>query len=430
VKLSAGQLSIVANLTGTTSQPSMNGTSAITAHLSVGALAFDTSGNLYIGDATNTRILRIDSTQTIKAIAGTGSTTVDGTIVVSAPALSTVISPGGMVFDSAGNLYFADNNQNRILKITAHGPNQPLDGTETITLFAGNGVVGFGGDGGPATIASFSLAGGFVFDHSGNFYLNDGNFRIRRIDTSGIINTVAGTGNAGFSGDGGQATMANIRGGSLAFDPFGNLYMSDGVNNVIRVLDNTPPTLTFGTPVPAPNANGWNNTSVTVPFTASDTGAGVASTNPASPLLLSAQGLAVSSVVTATDQAGNSARYISPSVKIDYTAPVISGMPGAGCSLWPPNGKMVQVATVTAGDALSGVLPGSFQVTGTSNEPPSAPEISITPNDEGGYVIALQADRAGNGNGRTYTITATANDLAGNSVTSTATCTVAHDKGK
>jgi len=430
LKLSAGELSIVANLAGATSQPSPNGTPAVTAHLSVGPLAFDASGNLYIGDGTNSRILRIDSNQTIKAIAGTGSTTVDGTIVVSAPALSTVIAPSGMVFDSLGNLYFADSNQDRILKITAHSPNQPLDGTENITLFAGNGVVGFGGDGGPATLAGFSYPGGFVFDNVGNLYLNDGNFRIRVIDTHGMINTVAGTGNAGLSGDGGPATMANIRGGALAFDSNGNLFMTDGVNQVVRVLDNTPPTLTFGAPVPPPNANGWNNTNVTIPFNASDSGAGLASTNPAGPLVLSGQGSAVSGVVTATDRAGNSAHYTSPAVKIDNTAPLISGMPGAGCSLWPPNGKMVQVATVTAGDALSGVLPGSFQVTGTSNEPPSAAEISITPNGSGGYVIALQADRLGNGNGRTYTLTATASDKAGNTVTVTATCHVPHDQGK
>ena len=100
-----------------------------------------------------------------------------------------------------------------------------------------------------------------------------------------------------------------------------------------------------------------------------------------------------------------------------------------GCSLWPPNGKLIQVATVTAADALSGLATGSFHVTGTSNEPPSAPEISITPNGNGGYIVQLQARRLGNGSGRVYTLTATANDLAGNPATLTATCTVPHDQG-
>jgi hypothetical protein len=78
---------------------------------------------------------------------------------------------------------------------------------------------------------------------------------------------------------------------------------------------------------------------------------------------------------------------------------------------------------------MSGLAAGSFQVTGTSNEPPSTSEISITPNGSGGYIIQLQAARLGNGTGRIYTLTATASDLAGNSSTVTATCTVPHDQG-
>jgi hypothetical protein len=107
-------------------------------------------------------------------------------------------------------------------------------------------------------------------------------------------------------------------------------------------------------------------------------------------------------------------------------------MPAAGCSLWPPNHKLVQVATVTAADALSGLATGSLKVTGGSNEPssdPNDPEIVITPNGSGGFTVQLQADRLGSGNGRTYTLNATAMDNAGNSVAATANCTVPHDKG-
>jgi sugar lactone lactonase YvrE len=430
LKLAAGELSIVANLTGATSPPSANGTPAVQALLAVGSIVFDATGNLYVGDGTNNRLWKIDGTGTVKTVAGGGTEVIDGITITSAPATSAMVAPGSLAFDPSGNLYMTDTNQNRIYKIAAHSYRQPLDGTETVTLFAGTGGSGYSGDGGPATAATLSFANGLVFDKTGDLYLNDNNYRIRMIDSHGIISTVAGTGTAGFSGDGGQAALANIRGGSMAFDSYGNLYLSDGVNQVVRVLDNTPPALTFGTPVPAPNASGWYNTSVTIPFNASDTGAGVASTNPAGPLVLSGQGSAVSGTVTATDRAGNSANFTSPVVKIDMTAPVISGMPGTGCSLWPPNGKMVQVATVTATDAPSGLAPGSFQVTGTSNEPPSAPEISITANGSGGYVIALESDRLGNGNGRTYTLTATARDLAGNTSTVTATCTVPHDQGK
>lgn len=113
--------------------------------------------------------------------------------------------------------------------------------------------------------------------------------------------------------------------------------------------------------------------------------------------------------------------------------PVISGMPGPGCSLWPPNHQLVQVAIVTASDAVAGGLaPGSLTVTGTSNEPsndPNDPEIVITPDGSGGFVVQLQAERLGTGTGRIYTITATASNTAGITTTSTATCTVPHDHG-
>lgn len=111
----------------------------------------------------------------------------------------------------------------------------------------------------------------------------------------------------------------------------------------------------------------------------------------------------------------------------------ISGMPGPGCSLWPPNHKLVTVAAVTASDAVGGILPGSFTVTGTSNEPsndPSDPEIVITPNGSGGFVVQLAAERLGTGNGRIYTLTATATNSAGFTTTSISTCTVPHDQGQ
>lgn len=120
-------------------------------------------------------------------------------------------------------------------------------------------------------------------------------------------------------------------------------------------------------------------------------------------------------------------------IKLDKTPPAISGMPATRCSLWPPNHNLVQVATVTATDTLSGLVPGSLTVTGTSNEPSSNsndPEIVITLNGSGGFTVQLQAERLGSGTGGIYTINATAMDNAGNSATATATCTVPHDKGE
>ena len=265
---------------------------------------------------------------------------------------------------------------------------------------------------------------------SGSLYFSDGaNFRIRKIDPTGKINTLAGTGTGSFKGDGGPAASAQIRGGPLAFDSHGNLHVADVVNNVVRVLDSTPPNVTFRTPVPLPNEHGWNNTNVSIPFTVSDTGAGVASTNPGSPLVLMAEGPAVSGVVTAKDRAGNKARVTSPTVKIDKEGPVISGMPQSGLSLWPPDGRMVHVGTVTAVDALSGVAAGSLQVTGASNEPSSgADEISIRPDGSGGFAIFLkaeyQAEYGEHGHGRTYALVAKASDNAGNTSSVTTMCVV------
>jgi hypothetical protein len=91
---------------------------------------------------------------------------------------------------------------------------------------------------------------------------------------------------------------------------------------------------------------------------------------------------------------------------------------------------LVQVGVVAA-DAFSGLAPGSFKVIGTSNEPsfdPNNPEIVITPNGSGGFVVQLQADRLGTGSGGLYTLNATATDMAGNTATTTANCTVPHDQ--
>jgi len=122
---------------------------------------------------------------------------------------------------------------------------------------------------------------------------------------------------------------------------------------------------------------------------------------------------------------------LTPGTCSDTTSPVISGMPAAGCTLWPPNHKLIRVANVTAADAQSGLAPGSFTVIGKSNEPsdPKNPDIVITSNGSGGFVVQLRADRLGTGTGRVYTVTATASDVAGNVATSTATCTVPHDQG-
>lgn len=113
----------------------------------------------------------------------------------------------------------------------------------------------------------------------------------------------------------------------------------------------------------------------------------------------------------------------------DGTPPVISGMPGADCSIWPPNNKLRQVARISAADVDPGLAPGSLTVTVTSNEPqlPGPSDSVVTPDGSGGFVVQLRAQRRGAGAGRVYTIAVTARDLAGNVAHATSTCTVPHD---
>jgi sugar lactone lactonase YvrE len=131
--------------------------------------------------------------------------------------------------DQAGNLYIADAG----LECDGPGGNtvRKIDARGTITTLAGSadGVLGFGGDGGPATRAHLNTPGGVAVDQHGNLYISDSdNFRIRRVDREGIITTVAGTGQQGFVGDGGPATEATLTDPEgLAFDDAGNLYVAD-----------------------------------------------------------------------------------------------------------------------------------------------------------------------------------------------------------
>ena len=191
-------------------------------------LAVDGSGNLYVADTGNTRIRRIDAEGVITTIAGTGERGFGGD---GGPATEAQFAwPTGLALDGSGNLYVADSGDNRVRRIDAEG---------VITTFAGTGKYGFGGDGGPATEAQFSWPWQLALDGSGNLYVADhDNSRIRRIDAEGVITTFAGTGEWGFSGDGGAATEAQFSGpNGLAVDGSGNLYVSDRGNSRIRRID-------------------------------------------------------------------------------------------------------------------------------------------------------------------------------------------------
>ncbi len=200
-------------------------------------VAVDNTGNVYIADSHNHCIRKVDLSGTITTIAGLGGIgyTGDGGPATAA----TMYNPTGMAFDNSGNLYVADYGNFCIRKINTSG---------IISTFAGDGSTGFSGDGGPATAAKMNTPQNIAIDNIGNLYIADfGNSSIRKVDTSGIITTIAGTGSAGFSGDGGPATAAQINPsssygipwGSVFVGSYGDIYISDIGNNRIRRIDNT-----------------------------------------------------------------------------------------------------------------------------------------------------------------------------------------------
>lgn len=146
--------------------------------------------------------------------------------------------PGFAVQDTAGNIYVSDFSAHRVRKIST---------TSKISTFAGTGISGFSGDSGPAASAMLSYPTGLAIDASGNIYIADGgNNRIRKVDTSGTITTIAGTGTAGYSGDDGPALQATFNQPfGLALDSTGNLFISDIGNSVVRKIDTSQIITTF-----------------------------------------------------------------------------------------------------------------------------------------------------------------------------------------
>ena len=241
-----------------------------------GGIAIDSAGNVYIADLYGHRIRKVDTEGIITTFAGTGEAgdaDKDGDIGDGGPATSAQLHyPAGLAFDADDNLYIADAGNSRIRKVTRMGEDY------VITTFAGS-ERSFSGDDGPAAEAQLSSPLGFEIDGDGNFYLTDLYYdrnRVRKIDTEGIITTlaettsiggvtvgadgsvfisevgagrilrlspsgefsiIAGSAKSGFSGDGGPATQAQLhKPKGIELDADGNVYVADSENNRIRKL--------------------------------------------------------------------------------------------------------------------------------------------------------------------------------------------------
>ena len=191
-------------------------------------VALDTAGNLYIADSFNNRIRKVTiSTGIITTVAGNGTEGYNGDGIAATSA--ELADPIGVTVDSAGNVYIADFENERARKVTVS--------TGLISTVAGTGTAGYNGDGIAATSAELYLPAGVAVDGSGNIYIaDDGNERIRKVAVStGLISTVAGTGTAGYNGDGILATSAEINSPpGVALDSAANIYIADRGNNRIR----------------------------------------------------------------------------------------------------------------------------------------------------------------------------------------------------
>ncbi len=196
----------------------------------------DSIGNIYIADNTN-RIRKVTlATGIITTVAGNGTAGFSGDGGLATAAAINV--PVGVFVDKDGNIFIAEASNNRIRKVTA--------ATGIISTIAGTGVSGYSGDGGPAIAATLASPGCILGDTLGNLYVTSNvNPVIRKINTAGIITTIAGNGTAGFSGDGGHALAAQLANAPLVFfDTSGNLLIADANNNRIRKINTTDTVIT------------------------------------------------------------------------------------------------------------------------------------------------------------------------------------------
>jgi sugar lactone lactonase YvrE len=210
------------------------------------SVALDSAGNLYIADQSNNVVRKVGTDGIISTVAGTGAAGFNGDNILATTAQLTL--PGDIVVDSSGNIFISDSGNNRIREVVA--------ATGLIQTVAGTGVPGSGGDSGPATSAQLSSPAGIALSGSDLLIADEGNNIIRKV-SGGTITTVAGNKTAGNEGDGGDATAATLTNPvGLVADSSGNFYFSDPVHNRVRKVSGGKISSTAGTGAAGFNGDG------------------------------------------------------------------------------------------------------------------------------------------------------------------------------
>ncbi len=351
----------------------------------VAGLATDSAGNVYYSDPlSKSWVVKVSPSGGLTTVAGTGTSGYSGD---NGPATSAQMSQQeGVAIDGAGNVYIADTFNHRIRKVDTNG---------IITTVAGTGKADYAGDGGPATGAALNAPSSVALDSAGNLFISDmRNNVIRKVDTRGIITTVAGNGKAGFSGDGGPALSAQLFAPyGIAVDASGRVYFADQANSRVRVLTpttTTPPATaaTIGTLAPATAAAGgpgfalsvfgsnfvtgasvrWNSVSLSSTVVS---GTQMGATVPAN--LIAASGTATVNVVNPGAAASNSLTFtISPQAGCTPTGlfiQAISPQSGFSALVGQPVNLQVAISDNCGTPVLTGK--GSSVVATFSNNDPS-----------------------------------------------------------
>ncbi len=351
--------------TGGTGAFGGDGGAATAARLAYPAsIAFDISGNLYIVDANNFRVRKINTSGIISTFAGNGSGGYSGD---GGPATAAGLWGGTSLFVAGGNLYLCDVNTHRIRKVNS---------SRIISTIAGTGTSSYSGDGGAATAAYLNNPRGVVVDASGNVYISDqNNSRVRKIDTSGVITTLAGTGTSGHTGDGGPATAAQIeKPAGLAIDGNGDLLMGDTNDGVIRKISISGTSTTSGTLSGASSVCVSANTTLT----SSGTSGGAWSSSSTSIATVSSSGVvtgvsAGSATISYSVSGASSVATMSMTVNPLPNAGTISGLStlctsttttltssGSGGGSW--TSSSTARATVNASGVVTGVTAGAVTI--------------------------------------------------------------------